>query len=86
MSRREYIALCAQVITTGSGFKTMYWSDDKRFSTREAAIRNGFEIRGSDDFNIGVLDGGKLVSLDWMSEPVDTDPEMLSEIQQEGWE
>ena len=85
MGKKEYIALCAQVITTASGFKTMYWSDDKRFSARKQAIKNGFEIRGSDDFNIGVLEDGKLVSLDWMDEPVDTDPDILAEIQEEGW-
>ena len=47
-----------------------YSSDLERFDKREVAISHGFEVAGCDDFNIGVIDDGRLVSLDWMEKPV----------------
>lgn len=77
----QYIVLCAQVVGGDAGpFRTEYHFDGKRFDGRSAAIDHGFKIRGSDDFNIGVLRAGELVSLDWMSDPVDTEPARMSEI------
>jgi hypothetical protein len=84
--KTEYIVLCGQVVTShGLGFQIEYWSDDFRFKSRKEAIKHGFKIRESDDFNIGVIEDGRLVSLDWMEQPVDTDPELLAEIQDKGW-
>jgi len=34
------------------------------------AISHGFEVAGCDDFNIGVIGDGRLISLDWMEKPV----------------
>jgi hypothetical protein len=56
---------------------------DKRFDDREQAIRHGFKQGRSDDFNIGVVKRGKLISIDWMSEPVDTDSALLAGIQEQ---
>src|SRR5947209_2044856 len=42
-------------------------------------VRHGFKIRGSDDFNIGVVKGGKLVSFDWMEKPLDYDLNEVAE-------
>lgn len=47
-----------------------YTSDLEEFDDRKAAIRHGFDIAESDDFNIGVVEGGCLVSFDWMERPV----------------
>ena len=77
----EYIVLCGQVVGgNGRPFETVYGFDGKKFSDRESAIRHGRKVRGSDDFNIGVLTHGRLVSLDWMNTPVDTDPNVLGPI------
>jgi hypothetical protein len=78
----QYIVLCGQVVGGADRPVTIeYGFDGEMFADRREAITHGFDIRGSDDFNIGVLRGGKLVSLDWMDDPVDTDANLLAEIQ-----
>lgn len=73
-----YIVLCAQVVGgNGRPFDINYNFDGKRFRCRHKAIAHGLKLRGSDDFNIGVLKRKKLVSLDWMNEPTDTEPDVL---------
>lgn len=57
-----------------------YSSDLEEFDTRKDAIKNGFKITESDDFNIGVVDGGRLVSFDWMGKPVGESQETIQEI------
>lgn len=77
----KYIVLCGQVVgSPGLPYTTEYGFDGKRFDDRQEAIGHGFDIRGSDDFNIGVLKAGKLVSMDWMDEAIDTDPAVLATI------
>lgn len=71
----KYIVLCGQIVGgNGIPFDTVYGFDGQRFDNRSRAILHGLEIRGSDDFNIGVLVKGKLARLDWMNEPVESDP------------
>jgi hypothetical protein len=83
MAKQEFIVLCGQIVGGGDiPFRTEYYTDQTKFADREKAIKHGLKVRGSDDFNIGVLDDGKLVSLDWMEKPVDTDPDLLSSIQE----
>ena len=78
---KQYIVLCCQIITVPTvGFESVYGFDGERFDARKKAISHGFKIRGSDDFNIGVIEDGRLVSLDWMNEPVDTESEILDAI------
>lgn len=80
----EYIVLCGQVVgNMGAGYRVTYGFDGERFTQRRKAIRHGFKVRGSDDFNIGVLKAGRLISLDWMYEPVDRDEAELSAISDE---
>jgi hypothetical protein len=74
-----YIVLCAQVVGSGP-FQVIYNYDGRRFTDRARAISHGFEIRGSDDFNVGVLKDGRLVSVDWMEQVVDSKPEVLRKI------
>lgn len=77
----EYIVLCGQVIGGGEyPFEVLYGFDGERFFDRGAAITHGLKIRESDDFNIGVIQEGKLVSLDWMNESIDTAPDVLDPI------
>ncbi len=79
MAKMEYIALLGQVVGSGP-FTVEYDWDGQKFNDREQAIRNGFRRRASDDFNVGVLRDGKLVSLDWMQRTVDVDPATMAEI------
>jgi hypothetical protein len=78
---REFVVLCGQIVgSQENGFETIYGFDGERFTDRRKAISHGLKIRGSDDFNIGVLHDGKLVSLDWMDKVVDADPNILNPI------
>jgi len=79
--KTKYIVLCGQVIGgRDQPFTVEYDFDGTTFSNRQEAIKHGLIICESDDFNIGVVEGKKLVSLDWMNEPVDTDPKILAKI------
>lgn len=82
MTKMQFIVLCGQVVGSGP-FTVEYGFDGERFDDRNSAIRHGFKIRQSDDFNIGVLRNGKLVSRDWMENTVDSDPSVLAEIGQQ---
>lgn len=80
---KEYMVVCQQLYTTGdpnNAFATSYDCDNKRFDTLKDAIRHGFVIRDSDDFNIAVVDGNTLLSWDWMSETIDEDEDTMTEI------
>jgi hypothetical protein len=79
-AKMEYIILCGQVVGSGP-FTVEYSFDGRKFDDRAAAIRHGFKTGRSDDFNVGVLREGKLVSLDWMDQTVDADPGLMSEIE-----
>jgi hypothetical protein len=79
---KRFIVLCGQIVGSET-FDTVYGFDGTQFHDRDSAIGHGFTLRRSDDFNVGVVDGGKLVSLDWMQEPVDTDPALLAKIAQQ---
>lgn len=77
----EYIVLCGQVVGgNGQPFEIVYGFDGERFAERKKAIRHGLKVRGSDDFNIGVIRDGKLISLDWMHKVVDDGPDILEPI------
>ena len=79
----QFIVLCGQVVGGGAmPFEINYSFDGKRFAFRRDAITHGLKIRGSDDFNIGVLNDGRLVSLDWMEDVVDAEPSVIAEVAQ----
>lgn len=77
--KMQFIVLCGQVVGSDP-FTVEYGFDGERFDHRDAAIRHGFKKGRSDDFNIGVLRDGKLVSLDWMENTVDADPSTLAHV------
>lgn len=81
VKRIEYVVLCGR-ITGGDGepFETEYGFDGTRFTHKPDAIKHGLKVRGSDDFNIGVMEDGKLVRLDWMNAIVEDDPAALAKI------
>jgi hypothetical protein len=82
MPKQTYIVICAQIVGSGP-FRTEYSHDGKPFDSREAAIRHGFTLGRSDDFNIGILRDGKLVSIDWMERTVDAVPELMQRVANE---
>lgn len=68
-----YIVLCGQIFgNTESGFQVEYGWDGNKFATRDEAKKHGFTIRESDDFNIGVIQGRKLIWFGWMEKQDDT--------------
>lgn len=78
----EFIVILQSCWCSESGSGVGYSWDGDRFSTREKAIEEGFTLRGSDDFNIGVVEGDRLLSFDWMQEPVGDDAQTIEEIAQ----
>jgi hypothetical protein len=77
----KYIVILQQVIRSpGSPVAIDYSWDGKKFSERRQAISHGFETRGSDDFNLGILSGQKLVAFSWMDESVDDDLTAIAEM------
>lgn len=76
----DYIVICQQAWMNDSGFGIDYGWDRERFATRKKAIKHGFAIRGSDDFNIAEVDGDKLVWFGWMAERINEDDATMAEI------
>lgn len=62
------------------GFRVVHYWDGRKFSHKREAVSNGFTIRGSDDFNVGLVEGGRLVSLWWMEKNLGEDTETLAAI------
>jgi hypothetical protein len=65
------------------GFRTVYDWDRQHFTTKAEAVSNGFRLRESDDFNVGVVTDGRLASLWWMDHEITTTTATLAEITQE---
>ena len=80
MVELTYIVVCQQAWCNETGVGIHFGWDREEFATRKAAIRHGFDIRDSDDFNIGVVQGKRLVSFDWMDRPVGERDETMAEI------
>ena len=65
----NWIVLCQQVVTGERGeWSIVYNFDHEYFSDKKAAIKHGFKIRDSDDFNVAAVEGGKVTRLFWMDE------------------
>jgi hypothetical protein len=77
--KTEYIVLCGQVVGSGP-FTVEYGFDGERFGDRADAIRHGYKIRGSDDFNIGTLKDGKLTKFGFMHKNQKVSENKLCEI------
>ena len=75
----KFIVICAQMVGSGP-FSTEYNWDGKKFTRYSDAVSHGFEIRGSDDFNIAGIRNGRITELMWMSERFDNDEGTLMKI------
>ncbi|MCK1075549.1 MAG: antitoxin [Escherichia sp.] len=78
---KSYITIHSCIIGSGNDFEIDYSSDCMHFEKRDKAIKHGLKNQGGDDFNVGVVDDGRLVSLDWMNEVVSSDPDELHKIE-----
>ncbi|WP_241059991.1 hypothetical protein [Achromobacter xylosoxidans] len=76
----EFIVICQSAWCNESGIGVSYDWDGERFPSRQSAILHGFETRGSDDFNIGVIDGDELKDFCWMEDPMCEDAETMADI------
>jgi hypothetical protein len=65
------------------GFRVTHHWDGLRYPTKALAVKHGFKLGVSDDFNIGAVRDGKLVSLWWMDKQINEDAATLAEIGQE---
>lgn len=76
----NWIVICQQVIASpGSAWSISYEWDGQRFPTRQAAIKHGWEIRESDDFNVCSLKDNALTGFYWMNDDMN-DPEGAAEV------
>jgi hypothetical protein len=76
----EWIVICQQAIySPGTPLYISYEWDGERFKSRESAIKHGFVIRESDDFNVASLCGNRLTGFYWMNENMN-DPEAMREV------
>ena len=83
-SEPTYITILASAVGhEPEGFSVDYDWDQRHFATKPEAVSHGFELRKSDDFNIGVVSKGRLVSLWWMDHQVTESTETLAEISRE---
>jgi hypothetical protein len=76
----EYIVICQSAWMNSEGWGIGYDWDRERFKTLAKAIKHGWKLRGSDDFNTAEVVGDKLVSFGWMGEKMDEDDATMAEI------
>ncbi|HBW4220729.1 TPA: antitoxin [Klebsiella pneumoniae] len=77
---KSFIVIIRRAWCNEGGHGIEYSSDLIHYETRNGAISHGFRAVDSDDFNIGVIEGGKLISFDWMDKPVGESEDMLAQI------
>ena len=79
----EFIVICQSAWCNDSGIGINYSWDGERFNNRNDAIKHGFALRGSDDFNIAQTYGDDLIWFGWMDQRIDEDEPTMSEIANE---
>ena len=79
---KSYIVIQQYLWCNENGGGIEYTSDCVEFDKRDKAIKHGFKMQGSDDFNIGVVEAGRLVSFDWMNKPVGKSGESVEALAQ----
>lgn len=80
-SADRFIVLLRSIVgSSPADLTTVTDWDGEFYETRSAAKKAGWKARASDDFNIGVVRDGKLVSVDWMDEPIGETPEAITDI------
>ncbi len=78
--RMDYIVICQSAWMNESGYGITYGWDRKRFSNLPDAMKHGWELRGSDDFNTARVEGDNLTWFGWMDQCMDEDHQTMAEI------
>lgn len=79
-----WIVIIGSVVgNQGDGFHITHNSDLREFGHKPDVISHGFALARSDDFNVGLVRGGRLESLWWMDKNLSEDAETLAEISRE---
>lgn len=73
----EFIVICQSAWMNESGFGIDYHWDGQRFANSAEAIAHGWELRESDDFNIGRTIGECLVWFGWMNSDMKEDEDTV---------
>jgi hypothetical protein len=76
----EFIVITASAWCNESGVGISYSWDGERFNNRNDAIKRGWKLRGSDDFNIGQTYGDDLIWFGWMDDRLYEDKSTMAEI------
>ena len=76
----EFIVICQSAWCNDTGFGIHYGWDGERFNNRNAAIKHGWKLRDSDDFNIAQTYGDDIVWFGWMDRRIDEDEDTMREI------
>ncbi|WP_182421996.1 hypothetical protein [Aureimonas sp. ME7] len=76
----EFIVVCQSAWMNADGFGITYNWDGERFNNRNDAIKHGWKLRGSDDFNIAILYGDDLIWWGWMDQRIEEAEEDAAEI------
>ncbi|MGX1096539.1 hypothetical protein [Amorphus sp. MBR-141] len=76
----EFIVITAYAWMNSGGFGIGYAWDGERFNNRNDAIKHGWKLRESDDFNIAQTYGDDLIWFGWMDRRLDEDEASMREI------
>lgn len=79
----EYIVILQSAWMNADGYGINYGWDGEGFKTLEEAVKHGWEIRDSDDFNIAHVEGDNLVWFGWMDEQIEEPDDSMAEIADE---
>jgi len=82
-TERYIVVTCNVVGNERNGFDVAYSWDGSLFDYKKDAVTRAFEYRGSDDFNIGVVRGRRLVSWWWMDSQINEESATLREIERQ---
>lgn len=80
---RKFILIIRKARCSDSDYSIEYFSDLRMFSDRQQAINHGCDEQDSDDFNIGAVENGKLVSFEWIGGDIGEDEKTLQKISNE---
>lgn len=69
---QEWIVIVRQIVGGGPWETVSYW-DGERYPSRNEAIGAGACQFGHDDFNIGCVEGNRLVWFGWMDKEIAAD-------------
>ncbi len=81
----EYVVVVSRFVGDEHSSRLERYPDSERFQSRKAAIKHGYKMCDSDDFNIAELNGDTLVRFWWMNECRQFDEELAEIAAKCGW-